>query len=734
MNENLILPKISPIRLIGFGSFIGIILITVATLLALQKPWLGIQVSYQPDSSVLKIKKVIENGPAWNKLKAGDEIIGIESAGKLVASNPLYNIEEPAIIATYEKANAFFRAQDELASLLTNETLKIHLTNRSITLSPQAKRPLASLPLINYWFVVLYGFTAFIIGLNVWSFRRGEVVTRILAIAGSSFFIGALFNAINLSREIAYPADFFYSIASISHFGVILFAFSAVAILWNYPKRISSFPATLLLYLFFLFIWINQTWQFIQLPFHAYYFHFLIDFIFLTAFAIRQWHQARDSAIDQAALQWLLFTLVISLGITIAFFYIPTIYSTQPLISISTTFFSALLVFIGLTMGIIKYRLFNLSQVWLEAWVWIIGGSILLLIDLALIYLLELASGFAFALSAVIVGWVYFPARQWISINVLKLQPRSIEYYFPVLIDKLIAIETSKTLFDKWEDILKEIFHPLEIIYIDEPREKIKLINNNISLLVPSLDSKSTLSLNYRNNGKKLYTQNDIRLCTGIFDLTRYTANIKHAHEEGAQEERKRIARDLHDDIASQLLTLIHRSNDLAITEKSRDILKTLRETIYSLDTEATIDVRTVLDHLFELVHERIELAGIALEWEVEKFNQDITLSPRQHINLKRIMQEAISNIIKHANARQVTVFINVNFNNMQLQICDDGIGGNIEDWIAGKGLNNIRTRIEEINGQVSWHHNAKSGITSERQGCCINLQFPLSAITTVNY
>jgi hypothetical protein len=45
---------------------------------------------------------------------------------------------------------------------------------------------------------------------------------------------------------------------------------------------------------------------------------------------------------------------------------------------------------------------------------------------------------------------------------------------------------------------------------------------------------------------------------------------------------------------------------------------------------------------------------------------------------------------------------------------------------VAGKGLNNIRTRIEEINGSVSWHHNAKSGINETRQGCCINLQFPL--------
>lgn len=728
MNEKLILPRFSPIRIIGYGSFLGLLLISLVTYVTLQQPWIGFEVSFQPGNNHVKLKKVQEHSPAWVKLRSGDEIVAFESEGETIKLNALYNIEEPAILSTYQAANTFFAAQDKLAKLLKNDTVTIHLKNRSVTLSPKDKRPFSSLPLIDYWFIVLYGFTAYIIGLNVWSFRRGETVTRILAIAGTSFFIGALFNAVNLSREIAYTTDIYYTMASISHFGLILFAFSAIAILWNYPKRISDFPATLVIYLFCFFVWVNQTWQLIEMPFHAYYFHFLVDFIFLTAFAIRQWHQARDSAIDQAALQWLLFTLLISLGITIAFFYIPTIYSTQPLISISATFFSALLVFVGLTMGIIKYRLFNLSQVWLEAWVWIIGGSILLLVDLALIYLLEIASGFALALSAVIVGWIYFPARQWISVNVLKLQPRSIEQYFPVLIDKLIAIDSSASLISKWEDILNDIFYPLEIENQDKPCDAIEITNNGITLMVPSLDGKTSLLLNYRENGKKLYTQGDIKLCNGIYDLTRYTANIKQAHEEGAQTERKRIARDLHDDIAAQLLTLIHRSNDLKVTEKARDILKTLRETIYSLDTEATIDVRTVLDHLYELAHERIELAGLSLEWEVEKIYTDMNLSPRQHINLKRMFQEIVSNIIKHAHARQISVFIGIKMDNLQMQICDDGIGGDSDDWVAGKGLNNICTRIKEINGQVSWHTNAKLGHTSDQQGCCVNLQFPLKA------
>lgn len=726
MTNNLILPKISPIHIIGFGALLGILLITALTYFALQQPWLGIQLSPQPGSQVLLVHSVLKDSPAENKLKAGDTIIGFQHNNQFIPVDALHNIEEPAILASYEEHNAFIDAQETLAQLLKNNTITIQLQDKSIELKPAQQRPLSSLPFVNYWLIILCGFSSFIIGLNVWSFRRGQDVSRILAIAGSGLFFGSVFNAVTLSRELALPGEIYFNLSSAAHFGVMLFAFSAVATIWNYPRRVSDFPATTMIYLFFLLLWINQTWQIISMPFHVYYFHFLVDFMLLAAFAIRQWNQARDSAIDQAALQWLLFTLVVSLGITIAFFYIPTIYAAEALISIGATYFCALLVFLGLTMGIIKYRLFNLSSIWMEAWVWLIGGSILLLVDLALVYLLDLASGFALALSAVIVGWVYFPARQWISVNLLKLQPRSIEHYFPVLIEKLIAIESSKSLIEKWQDILQDIFSPLEISREEVPCEKIKITENGTNMLVPSLDNQATLVLNYRDHGKKLYTQNDVALCKGILELTRYTANIKVAHEEGAQNERKRIARDLHDDIAAQLLTLIHGSNDLQITDKAKQILKTLRETIYSLDVKAEVDIRTVLDQLYEIIHERTELANITLDWQVDRFNNNLSIRPRQHINLKRSIQEVLSNIIKHANASQVSVFIKINHNNLQVQICDDGIGGNIDHWVAGKGLNNIRTRISEIDGAVSWHHNAKSGINNAQQGCCVNLQFPL--------
>ena len=727
MNERLILPNQSPIKILTIGGITGLLLIAYLTFISLQQPWLGIDIQYQPGKSSLKIKHVFDNSPAENILKAGDEITGFEINNKVTRVNSFLNIEEPAILPDYKSYNKFIKYQSKIHNILINNKIILKLKDKDVVISPQTSRPLASLPFTSYWLVILLGFTAFILGINIWSFRRGIIISRILAIAGTGFFIGALFNAVTLSREIVLAGDFYFTISSISHLGIIIFAFSTITILWHYPQRISLFPATKILYLVSLLIWINQTWQITATPLHVFYFHFMLDFVLLAILSTWQWHNSRKSIIDRAALKWLLFTLLVSLGFTIALFYFPTIYSAKPILPVSTTYFSAFLVFLGLTMGVIKYRLFNLPPVWMYVWRWVVAGSLLLLIDLALIYLLDFTSGFALILSAIIVGWIYFPVRQWLSINILKLKPKSIELYFPLLIDQLITTQAGKSFDKKWEDILRDVFLPLEVkYYLAEPINIITVSNNGINLRVPTLDNKSTISLTYKDSGNKLYSQSDIKLCNSLLELTQYTANIQKEHEEGAQDERTRIARDLHDDIAAQLLTLIHRSKNKQTIKKTRYILSALRETIYSLDTDASINLLTVFDKMYQNCNEKANLSGLMLYWESVVNTSEIDISPRQHINLQRSIDEILSNVIQHAKASQVTVFISLNNRNLHMQCCDNGTAGDIDNWVKGNGMYNITTRMKEINGSARWHHNTKSSTTRDKQGCCINLQFPI--------
>lgn len=221
----MILPNLSPTKILTIGSLIAVLLISYVTYLNLQHPWLGIHIKHQTDASSLKIIKVIKNSPAENLLKSGDEIIAFKTEKQLLNVTSLLNIHEPAFLPDYKGHNDFVSLQNDVANILINNKITFKLKDKNIIISPKATRPLSSLPFNSYWLIILFGFTAFILGLNIWSFRRGIIVTRILAIAGTSLFIGALFNAVTLSREIALPGNFYYTISSISHLGIILFAF-----------------------------------------------------------------------------------------------------------------------------------------------------------------------------------------------------------------------------------------------------------------------------------------------------------------------------------------------------------------------------------------------------------------------------------------------------------------------------------------------------------------------------
>ena len=201
--------------------------------------------------------------------------------------------------------------------------------------------------------------------------------------------------------------------------------------------------------------------------------------------------------------------------------------------------------------------------------------------------------------------------------------------------------------------------------------------------------------------------------------------NIKNAKEQGAQNERKRIARDLHDDTAAQILTMIHSTDNESVIKKSQKVLKSLRDVIYSLDTNATIDAQTLLERLYSIAEERINLANLTLQWDVITPSDSTTLNPRQHINIQHILQEAISNIIKHANASQVQILIAISNDVFDMKVCDNGNNNNIGTWIPGKGLNNIKTRVKEIHGTVDWYPNNIDN-SNYGHGCCLNINFPL--------
>jgi two-component system NarL family sensor kinase len=184
------------------------------------------------------------------------------------------------------------------------------------------------------------------------------------------------------------------------------------------------------------------------------------------------------------------------------------------------------------------------------------------------------------------------------------------------------------------------------------------------------------------------------------------------------EEERSRLSRELHDGI-SQVLVSIKFQFELAALEleagreKGQDIL---RQGIGRL-ADAIGEVRSISHDLRPSLLDTLGLAAavaqLVTEFELrsgltlhyENNLGDVQLVDGAPVALFRILQEALTNIERHAKAKTVYIDLEGDPAQVRLSVCDDGVGFNInrlEEIHGGIGLRNIRERVDHFNGHFS--------------------------------
>jgi signal transduction histidine kinase len=165
-------------------------------------------------------------------------------------------------------------------------------------------------------------------------------------------------------------------------------------------------------------------------------------------------------------------------------------------------------------------------------------------------------------------------------------------------------------------------------------------------------------------------------------------------------DERQRIMRELHDGVGSQLLS------SLAMVERGAadrdDVVRALRECLddmrLAIDTLApeSADLVGALGNLRYRFAPRFEALGVASRWNVSTLPDPLPLSPHHSLQLLRIVQESFANVLKHAQARTVTVEAVVEDGTLVLQVSDDGVGIVETPNGSGRGLRNMQRRAAE--------------------------------------
>lgn len=178
--------------------------------------------------------------------------------------------------------------------------------------------------------------------------------------------------------------------------------------------------------------------------------------------------------------------------------------------------------------------------------------------------------------------------------------------------------------------------------------------------------------------------------------------------------ERNRIAREIHDTLGHTLTGLaagidacialagddkpaLRNQLDL-LSKVSRNGIKDIRMSVSSLrpDAPERLNLKSAIE---ELVENTKRVAGVNIKLDCDiinlKFDED------EEMAIYRIVQESLTNAIRHGRAKNIDVSIKKNYGSINLLICDDGIG--CENIKAGFGLRHIRERVNMLKGQVNF-------------------------------
>ncbi|HDS1037781.1 TPA: ATP-binding protein [Stenotrophomonas maltophilia] len=194
--------------------------------------------------------------------------------------------------------------------------------------------------------------------------------------------------------------------------------------------------------------------------------------------------------------------------------------------------------------------------------------------------------------------------------------------------------------------------------------------------------------------------------------------------------ERLQLVRDLHDGFGGSLVsTLAALEQGPPTPESMRAVasLKELRDDLrLVIDTtahEQDLDLPALLASLRHRWTQRFERAGVAMHWTLEGL-AGLHLGPARSLDLLRFLQEALTNVLKHAAATRVQVRLQWDGRILQVQVSDDGHGFDVASATAGAGLASLRARAHRLRAEFTLQ--ARQG-----QGTHLSLSLPQPALQT---
>ncbi len=676
--------------------------------LALSQPYVGARVAPAPDVPGVRITGILAGGPFDQAgLAVGDVLVAVDRPGRdVLALSPELGLPDPDFAASQGAVHALLHDSGVLAEYLRGGDLQFSLASgRTVLVKPGESRTLVSLITHDSFLApLLFGNIAFTVGILLWVYGRSPVIPHLLLFAGTTNALILWSAAIIWSRELVLTGPVFWGLFLFNQFGAIFYPVSMFALLLIYPTQLVRWTIVRWVFVFATGLWIHAIAPIADLPFQWMFAFVLVMSLAAMPVILAQWRATRKRPIERAQASLMAFScLLLAVGV-LAIYVLPIALTGKSLGgSLSLSGLMTILPFFGFAIGVARYRLFDLPRWWFSASVWFLSGLLIVTVELAIFVFVGTHHITSLAIATLAVGWIYFPLRQALFDFVFRTRRYAVHDVLPAYLKRLSEAR-SRTEFDTHlAGEAARLFTPAAIAQVEQSDARVTIGESGLVLTLPAATPGRAIRLEGAANATRLFNRRDVALAEMIVDLTRrYRAQIE-AIETSISAERRRIARDLHDTVGAKMVSLIHGAPGTNVAGKARDACRALIDTIWLLRSDEDQPLAIAVSKWAEEMRERADDARIALAWHNDDV-REIRLPAQVIVNLGNILREALSNTIRHSEARKVSVDISrTDRGRLLLSVLHDGAPVAPADWRRGFGLQGIEERVSEMGGTVEW-------------------------------
>jgi signal transduction histidine kinase len=412
-----------------------------------------------------------------------------------------------------------------------------------------------------------------------------------------------------------------------------------------------------------------------------------------------QYRATRGRPADRAALIWLGASVVTGSTAFVALVILPVALGREGLVTQASGFILLAMIYVGIAFAVARYRLFDISR-----WSWrilIYAGMIvsLLALDVAFVVGLQMSEQASLAIASVVMLAVYFPLRDLVQDRLFQRSRQNLpELYRQAVATAYKFTPTARR--EAWRKLMEEAFRPGHVEPLALAPVHAKVRSEGIEIALPAYPWSEPLVLGFAAQGRRLFGTQDVKLVEELAEIAAAAHADRLSYEKGAEEERHRIARDLHDDVGSTLLSGLHAVDEGRRQETLVEALSDIRRIAHDL-AGRELSMERLVAQLRHDMRQRAAAQDRAFEWPLGTADDDHTALPyRFHHNLSAIIREAVSNALKHGRGA-IRISADIRDGMLTMGLSNGlGPGGTDRDGI---GLENIAARATELGGSAAF-------------------------------